>query len=552
MSIRGPDDGRRPLGSPTPGANAPELKAAPPAAPPAPAPDDTRRSESGNATWGPVHRAQVTTDREEKNVPHHPSATSKCPFHRLLARKAPRATEATADEKFAAAFKAPDVLDGIEKLLPAEGSVRYQLPNGSSTWFIGEVGLLRELGQMTSRPESDGTVLVERPDFSKRAALGSLIRPASIFQVESPRHSVQAKSLRMALMPKALESSGAGASVEAILDRRFAALVPSQAPRATAAVNISEELNALAFEVLLKTLFGVQLAPDEVRAITASFGTQMRAVGEELRFIAGGKPAGSSPEAAAAIDQFARSVLASLARKAPDALTPFAKALLALTNEGGTKPSVEELVDQVVFFLAAGHETTATAMTTTLLHIVSDPTRLARVTAEARAALPGPATASSLPALEAAIASALTAAPAAPLLARRVQVDFELAAPASEPGPSLSFKAGDRILMLPRAAAAHEAKASHDGADGEAAAANLHLAFGLGSRVCMGRNLALLEIRTTLSRLFRDFDVQLPEASRGAPIPYTTDFSHHPAAPLTVVLTRAGPAADRVPPPASA
>ena len=78
----------------------------------------------------------------------------------------------------------------------------------------------------------------------------------------------------------------------------------------------------------------------------------------------------------------------------------------------------------------------------------------------------------------------------------------------------MQLKAGDSVTLLIGAANADVGEFA-DWADVRFdRETNRHLAFGAGPRFCPGRNLALLEARSALAMLTRNFEVSLPA---GAP-----------------------------------
>lgn len=178
--------------------------------------------------------------------------------------------------------------------------------------------------------------------------------------------------------------------------------------------------------------------------------------------------------------------------------------------------------NQIITFLVAGHETVASVLTWTLGLLAHHPVEQARVRNEVDAALPGrsagPSDAARLPALRACIDEGLRMYPPAWVITRSTAVRTVLG--------GREVPAGSLIIISPwllhrdpdtwprpddfvpsRFGSRPGARARAGTTRGE------YLPFGAGQRLCIGRDMALLEASIVLAALLRTFAFR-PAAAR--------------------------------------
>lgn len=199
-------------------------------------------------------------------------------------------------------------------------------------------------------------------------------------------------------------------------------------------------------------------------------------------------------------------------------------------------PSLDDrtLVGNVVTMLLAGEDTTSHTLAWASWLMATEPDAQARLAAEADAALgkrrtPGDhPTVDRLVFTEAFIQETLRLRPAAPLIFIEPIADVTVA--------DLHIPAGTRLLLLGRPVGLREENFAEPGAfrperwldgfegvhDGKA-----QVAFGAGPRFCPGRNLALLEAKTALAIVARNFEVSLVPGS--PPVRERSGFTMSPA-----------------------
>ncbi|MFV0474661.1 MAG: cytochrome P450 [Pikeienuella sp.] len=184
--------------------------------------------------------------------------------------------------------------------------------------------------------------------------------------------------------------------------------------------------------------------------------------------------------------------------------------LKAEDPETGRRMSPRDLLHNMQFFVVAGHETTALAISWALLMLAHDPAAQDRARGEARAAL-GPRAATeadlaAMPFVEATLDEAMRLYPPVGLLARNVLAEDRLHGRPILPRDTVFlniyalhrhrmwWETPERFLpdrFMPAA------KAGRD--------RFLHLPFGAGPRICVGANFAMMQARIILATLLARF-----------------------------------------------
>jgi cytochrome P450 len=181
--------------------------------------------------------------------------------------------------------------------------------------------------------------------------------------------------------------------------------------------------------------------------------------------------------------------------------------LLAATDENGAPMTDQELRDELMTMLLAGHETTATALAWAVEEIVRRPEVLARIVAELGAA--GARAGAPMPYLDATIKEVLRLRPLTPMILRRTTRPVRLR--------EHELPAGTYVVINAYIAQRHPA--IWDAPDELRPERFLHtkpdpyawIPFGGGPRRCIGMAFALLEMRVVLAALFERARLRLPE-----------------------------------------
>ncbi len=207
---------------------------------------------------------------------------------------------------------------------------------------------------------------------------------------------------------------------------------------------IHDSMQAITLDVIMRTIFGVgderALAPLRETLVrwttlgTSRVGTALMLLTppqhatriHQLASRGWGKLLPWAPlmRAQQDIDREIRGVIAARRRDGTDGRTDVLSMLLDARDEGGAGMTDDQLRDEMLTLLVAGHETTATTLAWTLHHLLAHPEWLAKVRAEVRAVSGGdpiqPDHVERFVLLDAAIKETLRLTPILPLVARRL------------------------------------------------------------------------------------------------------------------------------------
>jgi cytochrome P450 len=181
--------------------------------------------------------------------------------------------------------------------------------------------------------------------------------------------------------------------------------------------------------------------------------------------------------------------------------------LLEAREEGGRALDEDELHDELMTLLTAGHETTATALAWALRWILPDASLVGRLRAEIATAEGDPARVAQLPLLDSAVKESLRLKPVTAMVGRVLQRPKVL-------GP-LHLPAG--AMVAPAIYLVHHRPALYprpDWFDAERflsfkPAPSEWLPFGGGLRKCIGAAFAVYEMKMVLASLLARIDVRL-------------------------------------------
>jgi cytochrome P450 len=359
-----------------------------------------------------------------------------------------------------------------------------------------------------NRPEHVREIFAGDPEVfhagKGNAILGPVMGEHSLLLVDSSQHKRARKLLMPAFNGHALRSYGA--MIEGLAKTEVGSWREGTAFRSL------ERMNALTLEVILQVVFGVtdEQRLDELRPLVNRTVNVSPAV-----FLGWGFPRlqrlgpwRRAFENQAALDHVIYAEIAER-RRATDLehRTDVLSQLLLVRDEDGTGLTDEELRDQLVTLLLAGHETTATALSWTLHELAKDP-------AQERKARDA-ATRGDDDYLEAVLKESMRLHPVIPMVVRH------LMSPATIGGIDLPAGANVAASII----LAHESEASHpDHAafrperflEGEVAA-NTWIPFGGGVRRCIGAGFSLMEGVAVLREVLAAYDVSLPPGAREEP-----------------------------------
>ena len=165
--------------------------------------------------------------------------------------------------------------------------------------------------------------------------------------------------------------------------------------------------------------------------------------------------------------------------------------LLQARHEDGSAMSDAELRDELMTLLAAGHETTATALAWAVERLIRHPDKLARLTEEASAGEDAYA--------DAVVKETLRLRPVLPIVVRRLQEEMEIAGwrlPAGAAVAPCIYLMHRRREVYPEPERFRPERFLE-----QPAGTYTWIPFGGGVRRCLGASFALFEMKTVLSTL---------------------------------------------------
>ncbi|MFC5473918.1 cytochrome P450 [Paraherbaspirillum soli] len=293
-------------------------------------------------------------------------------------------------------------------------------------------------------------------------------------------------------------------------------------------VDMSLEMGRLTLEMLEHTLFSQGLGRDASEfqhAITRYFDTlgQLDAFDmlglpdflPRLNRLRGRATLKFSARVVNDIIANRRHLLASGADAPPDILTLLLK---AQDPDTGRFISEQELRDNIVTFIGAGHETTANALTWTLYILSQAPDWRARVEAEIDACFDPAAPTAHLPVTKAVVEETMRLYPPVSMMSRVALHDDMVAGTA--------IRAGTIVTVAPYVLHRHQTLWNDPdvfdperflGANRSDIDRYAYLPFGVGSRVCIGMGFAMSEMLVILGHFLREFRFDLAPGHPVAP-----------------------------------
>ncbi|TML03873.1 MAG: cytochrome P450, partial [Actinobacteria bacterium] len=241
---------------------------------------------------------------------------------------------------------------------------------------------------ITSDPATVKQVFTGDPELLHAGAGNVVLQPIlgsrSVLLLDGPEHLRQ----RRLMLPS---FHGERMKLYADVMRAAAERAIEQWPRGRR-FDVLPSMQAITLEVILRAVFGVT-EPERVRELSAPLRAMLDIVANRRRVLALALTTGRfgrfSPwarfvEARQRADELLRAEIE--ARRADSAeRDDVLSLLLAARDEDGRALSDEELRDELMTLLVAGHETTATALAWTLERLARHPDALAAVEAEQRA-----------------------------------------------------------------------------------------------------------------------------------------------------------------------
>jgi len=412
-----------------------------------------------------------------------------------------------------------------------------QLPRALTAlrFSVRQVPLLfktrRELGETFAlrfpqlrRNADDITVFVSHPDHVKslhtapdlaisttnESPLRPIVGPNSVLTTVGPTHMRQRKLLLPPFHGEAVE--------------RYTQMIADVAEREIdrwplgEAFALAPRMQAITLDVIMAGIFGVEGTPapgtpeHALRAMILSFSDlSAKPIGQvaELMNIGENEPVGIVKRLIAQLDRAMYAVIAAArARKDADGgeeRTDILSLLLSARDEDGQPMTDEELRDELLTLVLAGHETTANSLAWAFERLLRTPAAYDRLREEVR----GGDDDASAAYVEATINEAMRNRPVVPITGRRVKVPWQLG----------EFRLPRNTHILISSALLHHREDVYPDPYsfrperflGVKPGTYSWIPFGGGIRRCLGATLAMAEQRVVLRAIARRTDMAAPD-----------------------------------------
>jgi cytochrome P450 len=354
-----------------------------------------------------------------------------------------------------------------------------------------------------SDPASVRQVLQAPPELTRMGDINGLFRPIlgvnSLLLLDGDEHLRQ----RKLLLPPFH-----GEHVRAYMETmERAALEEVETWPVGRPFSLLPRLQAIALNVILRAVFGMEDGPrrDEMRALVArlldlcqSRSTML----PQLRVrLFGLSPWGRLMRC---VDQVDEALFAEIARRRSDPASAHRRdvlsLLLATRDEDGQPMTDQEVRDQLLTLLVAGHETTASAVAWAFERLVHQPETLARLSEEVAAGRDEY--------LDAVVKETLRLRPVLPIVARKLTEPFRLE----------GYRYDRGTVLMPCVFLVHRNPKVYDDPEGfhperflaRPPATYAWIPFGGGVRRCLGASFALAEMRAVLSAVLSRVELRAP------------------------------------------
>ena len=385
---------------------------------------------------------------------------------------------------------------------------------------------------LMNQPELVKTVLKNRPDdFPKSNRIGEGLRPLlgnSVFLTNGETWKRQRR-----IIDPAFEGGRLREAYPAMWDAAEAAAARLD-KRSGDVVEIEEETSHAAADVIFRTLFSIPIEHDIARDVFDEFRTYQRS--QPILNIAAFLPLPkwmprlfrrdtkvSARKIRGLITQLTSDRMDAIADgTAPDDLAT--KIMTTADPETGERFETDEMVDQVAIFFLAGHETSASALAWALYLMARYPEWQEKLADEAQQLTHGEfGLISKLRVSRDVFRETLRLYPPVPMMVR------ENTCP--ENFRDRDIKSSSQIVISPWHLHRHERLWDNpDGFDpsrwatenGKQCQRDAFIPFSAGSRVCTGAGFAMVEGVLILSRILRDFRVEIVEEKPPVPVAHLT------------------------------
>jgi cytochrome P450 len=378
---------------------------------------------------------------------------------------------------------------------------------------LGEVfrmrGMIPGRPVITSHPDHVRSLFTAKPEqapsLTGESPLRPIVGPNSVLTAIGPRHMRQRKLLLPRFHGDAVERymQMISDAAEREIDRW-----PVDKPFA-----LAPRMQAITLDVIMSGIFGVEGKPKvgtpehalrlATRRLVAA-STWPGAQFVELMSIGNDEPKGLMRVPMAILDRPTYAVIAKRRREGAGERNDILSLLLDAKTEDGETLTDQELRDELLTLLLAGHETTANSLAWTWERLVRSPDAYDRLRETVRSDEDVEDN------VEAAIVEGMRARPVIPMVGRRVTVPWRLGDYAVEAGSPISVS----ILLLHHRDDLYPdpfAYRPERWLDGRKPGTYEWIPFGGGIRRCLGATLAMAEQRVVLEAMSRRLDLEPDE-----------------------------------------
>ena len=408
---------------------------------------------------------------------------------------------------------------------------------------LGDVFLFRsivddDIEAVTSHPDHVRSLFTakpeEAPSLTGESPLRPIVGPNSVLTAVGPRHMRQRKLLLPPFHGEAVQrytemiSEAAGREIDSW---------PLGAPFA-----LAPRMQAITLDVIMAGIFGIEGVPAQGtpehglrQAIRRTVGLSTRPEAQlfELLNLGSDEPVGPTRLFLNALDRHVYAAIAARREAGHTGRTDILSLLLGAETEDGERLTDQELRDELLTLVLAGHETTANSLAWAFERLLRHPAAYDRLRDVARSDDDPDGY------LEATIHETMRSRPVIPIIGRRVMVPWQLGEYLMPAGSSILVS----ILLLHHREDVYPDPFAFrpERFVGRKPGTYTWIPFGGGIRRCLGAALAMAEQNVVLRAIARRTDLEAPDPS--------PEHARHrnvtmiPAAGATVVMTARRPAA---------
>jgi cytochrome P450 len=365
------------------------------------------------------------------------------------------------------------------------------------------------------RPEYVRYVLVEHPrNFSNRGVAGQGddgFASEGLLTIDGEKHRQQRRAVQPAFHKKRVESYAT------VIEQYTQELLKTWQPGDT--VDMSRAMQELTLRIVSKCLFNIDLS-NQLNALGDVFNSMIASstsVAEDVLNIRIDNPVTGYGKRRAAMRQMDRLIYTLIAQRRDDEREHNDVLSMLMSAQSGEEPETKltekQIHDHILTFLAAGHETTAIALTWTFYLLSEQPEVREKLQDELRTVLAGRAPTvddfAKLPYLDWVLSESMRLYPPAWMQMRFVAEEFELDGVRLPPGTLLMLSQWV-IHRLPDIWEDPEVFRPErwDPANGQQVPPGAYFPFGGGPRICIGMPFAQLEARLILATILQHYTPQ--------------------------------------------